>query len=327
MIHPVCIIGAGPAGIATAVELLDRGYRSEDIIILEKSGEVAHMIATKYPDEKPVLANYKNKMAECEGNLCIKDMSKQDFMDYMESTIEEKNLQVRYHQTVEKVVLLKNGQQWRIDTQEDSWIVDVVFVAIGNMTAPRSLGAPIDEKLNHLVHDDIQKIEDKHRKVLVVGGGDSASEYAQILCQRGHEVTLSYRKDKFIRQLPQNVEKITELIEQKRVVFHPSTEVKSIQATKNGPRAELSNGTFVDTDSVVTALGNEKPKAYLEKIGISLEMEDGGDFLESPVSGLFLVGDLASGPKGGSINYAFNSGVHAVEKACDLYLDCEIPAQ
>jgi thioredoxin reductase len=55
-------------------------------------------------------------------------------------------------------------------------------------------------------------------------------------------------------------------------------------------------------------------------------MEANEDFLESPVSGLFLVGDLASGPKGGSINYAFNSGVHAVEKACDLYLDCENPA-
>lgn len=327
MIHPVCIIGAGPAGIATAVELIGRGHRSEDIIILEKSGEVAHMIATKYPDEKPVFANYKNRMAECEGDLCIQDMSKQDFLDYMKNVIQEKELQVRYHQTVEKVVLLKNGQQWRIDTQEDSWIVDVVFVAIGNMTAPRSLSAPIDETLNHLIHDDIQKIEEKHKRVLVVGGGDSASEYAQILCERGHEVTLSYRKDKFIRQLPQNVEKITNLIDTERVIFHPSTEVKKIKALNEDPQVELSNGVSIEVDSVVTALGNERPKAYLEKIGISLEMEDGGDFLESPVSGLFLVGDLASGPKGGSINYAFNSGVHAVEKACDLYLDCEIPAQ
>lgn|GEM_PF-4348529 len=227
---------------------------------------------------------------------------------------------------MDKVVLLKNGQQWRIDTQEDSWVVDVVFVAIGNMTAPRNLGAPIDQKLSHLVHDDIQKIEEKHRHILVVGGGDSASEYAQILCKRGHEVSLSYRKDKFVRQLPQNVEKITKLITDEKVRFYPATEVKKISAVLEKPEVELSDGTLVKVDSIVTALGNERPKAYLEKIGIGLEMEANEDFLESPVSGLFLVGDLASGPKGGSINYAFNSGVHAVEKACDLYLDCENPA-
>ena len=69
VIHPVIIIGAGPAGIATAVEVLNRGYKKEDIIILEKSGEIAHMIAAKYPDEKPVLANYKERIAECIGDL------------------------------------------------------------------------------------------------------------------------------------------------------------------------------------------------------------------------------------------------------------------
>ena len=82
-IHNVVIIGAGPAGIATAIEALKNGIKAEDILILEKSGEIAHMINSKYPDEKPILANYKNKIADVTGGLSIPDMSKKEFIDFM----------------------------------------------------------------------------------------------------------------------------------------------------------------------------------------------------------------------------------------------------
>ncbi len=61
-IDPIVIIGAGPAGIATAIEAIKRGYKAENITILEKSGEVAHMIATKYPDENLCLQTTKKEL-------------------------------------------------------------------------------------------------------------------------------------------------------------------------------------------------------------------------------------------------------------------------
>src|SRR5690606_7658751 len=210
VIHPVIIIGAGPAGVATAVEVLNRGYNSSEVVVLEKSGEVAHMIAAKYPEEKPVLANYKERMAECIGDLCITDMSKQEFLDYLRETIAQNNLQIKFHQSVEKIVRLRNGQ-WRVDCVDDSWVGHVVFVAIGTMSAPRTLGVPVHEKATGLIFDDIQKISSQMKRVLVVGGGDSASEYAQILAARGHQVFLSYRKDSFARMIPVNATNITNL--------------------------------------------------------------------------------------------------------------------
>lgn len=322
VIHPVIIIGAGPAGIATAVEVLNRGYKANEVVVLEKSGEVAHMIAAKYPEEKPVLANYKERMAECIGDLCIKDMSKQEFLTYLKQVIQEKKLQIRYHQSVEKIVKLHNGQ-WRVDCADDSWVGNVVFVAIGNMSAPRTLGVPVAEAITDLIHDDIQSIKKESKRVLVVGGGDSAGEYAQILCERGHEVFLSYRKKSFARMLPQNLEKTTALIESGKIKYLPESVVTKIDAQNAQALVHFKGAEATAVNAIVTALGSERPKAYLDKIGIGVEMENGDDFQESEEGGLFLVGDLASGKSGGSINFAFNSGTKAVSKACSLYLDCD----
>lgn len=329
VIYPVCIIGAGPAGIATAVELLKRGYQAKDIVILEKSGEVAHMINSKYPEEKPVLANYKERMAECVGDLCITDMSKQDFLAYLKKVIKDKGLNIHYHQNVEKIVRMKNGREWRVDCQDDSWPVEVVFIAIGNMSTPRTLGISIDSLVTDMVVDDIQTLNTHdHFHVLVVGGGDSAVEYAAILEQRGHKVSLSYRKSDFTRLIPANLEKIHELIQNNKIEYLPNSVIKKISAFSEKNESLMMQVSFEGAatgvfNAVVTALGNERPKTYLQKIGIELGSETGQDFLEADSAGLFLVGDLASGKSGGSINFAFNSGTQAAAKACSLYLDCE----
>lgn len=322
VIHPVIIIGAGPAGIATAVEVMNRGYKAEDIIILEKSGEIAHMIAAKYPDEKPVLANYKERMAECVGDLCITDMTKPEFINYINQVVAEKKLSVYFHHSVEKIVKLKNGQ-WRVDASDDSWIANVVFVAIGNMSSARTLGVHIDAGVASAIHDDIQAIKLEQKNVLVVGGGDSAGEYAQILSQRGHDVWLSYRKDKFARMIPVNLEKTTALIAEGKIKFLANSIVSKISHKNSLCLVQFEGADAIEVDAVVTALGSDRPKAYLDKIGISVEKENGEDFQENEQGGIFLVGDLASGKSGGSINFAFNSGTKAVSKACSLYLDCD----
>jgi len=325
VIHPILIIGAGPAGIATAVEAMKRGFSADDILILEKSGEIAHMISAKYPDEKPVLANYKERMSECLGDLCIRDMSKPEFMSYMAQVVKERGLDVHFHEEVRKIVKLRN-KQFSVETNKDSYICDSVFVAIGNMSAPRTLGVRSDEQVDQRIFYDIQKVEKDYKKVLVVGGGDSAAEYAKILVDRGHEVTLSYRGEAgFARMLPANKEITLSLIEKKQLRFLAQSNIERVEAFEGKPlvvfkEAQHDKQSF---DALVTALGTEKPTRYLEAIGIQATHEGSELFSEAQLEGLFLVGDLASGRQGGSINFAFNSGVRAVAKACSLYLDCD----
>lgn len=321
IIYTSIVIGAGPAGIATATELINKGISSEDILVLERSSQVSNMVQTKYPDEKPVLANYKGKNSECIGELCITDMSKQDFQQYLQSKITEKSIQVFFNQDVQKIIKLKNGQ-WNVVTSSTTYLTNSVFIAIGNMSAPRTLDAVVDTVSQNLIHNDIQKITPALKNILVVGGGDTASEYAQILTARGHHVTLSYRKDKFSRMLSQNQENLEALINSGTVKFLAASLVLKVTKTPGGVHVTFNNASPIEVQGIVTALGSERPVAYLEKLGISLKTEAGEKYAENEKGGLFYIGDLASGVKGGSINLAFDSATEAVAEACSLYLDC-----
>lgn len=323
---PIIIIGAGPAGIATAIEAINRGYKPEDIIMLEKFGEIAHMINTKYPDEKPVLSNYKGRMAACLGDMCITNMTKKDFLDYLHDVVKKFKLHINFHQQVTKITKLKNGQ-FNVTTNHDSYIGSAIFVAIGNMAAPRTLGVPVDHNVKERLYFDIQNVNPDDKKIMVVGGGDSAAEYGKILSDRGHEVILSYRGTSFNRMIEQNAAHITELINSKKITYLAESQVAKIEHDNNTAKVHFKENKYspVLVSGVVVALGAERPSNYLNAIGISTEMESGEYFSESQMNGLFFVGDLASGKAGGSINFAFNSGVKAIEQACDMYLDCALP--
>ena len=324
MFQQVVILGAGPAGISTAVEAIKKGFRPEEILILEKFDEVAYMISSKYPEEKTVLANYKNKSADRMSGLHINDMTKQEFMSLMKDIVSEHNLNIKYNQKVGRISKLKNGQI-SIETANDVYLTNSLFIAIGTMSTPRTLSASIAESVSDKIFYDIQKIDTSMKKVLVVGGGDSAGEFAKLLFERGHSVSLSYRGETFEKMLPTNKEIILKLINDNKITFYPATNIEKIEARGDKPCVyfkELQGGT--EFDGLVTALGNEKPSNYLSTIGILMGNEGDEIFSASSLEGVFFVGDLASMKGGGTINIAFNSGVKAMVSACASYLDCKI---
>ena len=323
---PVVIIGAGPAGIAAAIEAMNRGFKAPEIIMIEKAGEIAYMISSKYPDEKPILANYKGRMAACLGDMCITDMTKKEFFDYLNDVVKKYELHINFHQQVKNIIKLKNGQ-FNVVTDQDTYTCNAVFVAIGNMAAPRTLGISIAPNIKHKLYFDIQNIALKDKKILVVGGGDSAAEYTKILCNRGHEVILSYRGLDFKRMIEQNALNTTELINEHKIIYLPESQVETIVDENESLSVVFKDKKYKDiiVNGIVVALGTERPSNYLNSIGINTVMETGEFFSESHMAGLFFVGDLASGKGGGSINFAFNSGVKAVTEACDMYLDCALP--
>lgn len=324
---PIVIIGAGPAGIATAIEAINRGYKPEDIIMLEKFGQIAHMINTKYPDEKPILSNYKGRMAACLGDMCITNMTKKEFFDYLHEVVDRFKLHINYNQQVKKITKLKNGQ-FNIETNNETYTCTAVFVAIGNMAAPRTLGVDVGPDSSLRLHFDIQNLSDDAKKILVVGGGDSAAEYSKIFSDRGYEVTLSYRGNDFTRMIDQNVVNTKALISNKKINYFNQSEVLKIDDHNGESLVYFKENKYppLKVNAVVVALGAERPNNYLSAIGIDTAMESGEFFSESNMAGLFCVGDLASGKGGGSINFAFNSGVKAIAEACNMYLDCELPA-
>lgn len=75
-------------------------------------------------------------------------------------------------------------------------------------------------------------------------------------------------------------------------------------------------------DYVVFALGGSTPENFLRTIGIEFNGKEPvlNEGYETNVPGMFLIGDLSAGTKGGSIIWAFNSANTAMRKIIEKYL-------
>ncbi|RMD51402.1 MAG: cbb3-type cytochrome oxidase assembly protein CcoS, partial [Ignavibacteria bacterium] len=193
--YEIIIIGAGPAGISMASEAVEAGIDSEKILLLEKAHEHSFTIKKYYPENKLVTANFKGFKAECTGTMCLIDSTKQETISYLDKTIADKNLTVHYNETVYKIDKDEDGI-FTIFTDKDQYRSKVVTIAVGILGKPNKPDYKIPASLKNKVLFDVTSEDIENSNVLVVGGGDSASEYAQYLKERGNNVTLSYRRDK-----------------------------------------------------------------------------------------------------------------------------------
>lgn len=322
----IVIIGAGPAGISMAVEAINAGISLDKILILEKAEEHSFTIKKYYPDNKLVTANYKGFAAACTGVMCLADSSKHETISYLDKAIEEHKLNVHYQENVYKIHKEKSGQKFVIYTDKNVYEAKVVVISVGILGKPNKPDYKIPVTLNEKVLFDVTSKEIKNAKVLVVGGGDSASEYCQYLHQLRNDVTLSYRKDSFSRMNDINKESLIALTETNEIKLKLSSNITSIDDENGNPKVNFSESEYEIYDFVVYALGGSTPENFLKLIGIEFDgpnpiLKEG---YETTIPGLFLTGDLSAGKKGGSIIWAFNSANTAIKKICSNYINCKI---
>lgn len=324
-LYEIVIIGAGPAGISLAVEAVESGVLPQNILILEKAPDHSWSIRKFYPEEKLVTANYKGNDVSCEGNLCLIDSSKDETLNYLSDAIKEHSLEVRYNHSADEIKKLRNGQ-YVVCSGEECFVTKTVGIAIGVMGRPNKPSYPIPKEVSSQVYYDISGSELFGKKILVVGGGDSASEYAQYLAQReGNQVFLSYRRDSFTRMNTINKKTLLQLSEQNKCALLMSTDILEIQKEDHGIKVIFKEAEPLIFDAIVYALGGTTPKNFLEAIGIKLTKEgpEVTNFFESKKKeGIFLLGDLSAGKGGGSINLAFNNSHKAMQEICHMYLGC-----
>src|SRR6266478_2776535 len=137
--YEMIIVGAGPAGISMAAEARTAGIPSEQILVLEKGNTHSWAIRKFYPDSKLVLANYKGIEAICSGVMCISDMSKAETLTYIDRTIEEYELSVRYNDAVNRIDPLAAGG-FTVGTSKGSYEARRCVIAIGILDKPNKPG-------------------------------------------------------------------------------------------------------------------------------------------------------------------------------------------
>src|SRR5437763_1314259 len=82
--YDLLIIGAGPAGMALAAEARTAGFEADRVLLLEKGMTHSWAIRQFYPEQKLTTANYKGFAAQCEGLLCITDMTKSETLAFFD---------------------------------------------------------------------------------------------------------------------------------------------------------------------------------------------------------------------------------------------------
>lgn len=113
-------------------------------------------------------------------------------------------------------------------------------------------------------------------RVVIVGGGYIAVEFATIFHGLGAQVTQLYRGDLFLRGFDADVRKVLADEMRKRGVdlrFH--ADVTHLDKTPEGIRATLTNGATLDADVILYATGRTPKTAGLglERIGVELDGE------------------------------------------------------
>lgn len=269
--YDVVVIGAGIAGITTAIYLKRYGY---DVLVIEKN----------YP------GGQLNKIGVIENYPGFEEIKGPDFSFHLYE--QAKKLEIPFlFSTVEKI---ETKEIKVIETSSDIIYADNIVLATGRN--PRRLGIELEEELlgrgiSYCATCDGPFFKDK--TVCVVGGGNSAIGEALFLARLAKEVHLFHRKS-FLRASKHLVEKIEKL---PNVHLHYESIITSLKQ-ENGA---LSAITFmqkneqktIETAGLFIYIGMDP--VYIKIDDPSIYTEDGfvlvNENMETKIKGVYACGD------------------------------------
>lgn len=313
-VYEMIIVGAGPAGIAAAVESYMLGVRN--ILMLEKDENHNATIRKYYKDNKRVDKDWKGQKVELDGNIYFLDGTKESTLDFFDELIKIHGVELKTHTEVSKIE--KNGDNLEVFIAGSSYLAKNVVVTIGRMGKPNKpdykIPASIKKRVGFTLDDCVG-----NEKVLVVGGGDSAIEYAVDL-SGSNEVSICYRRQTFRRANPTNQRDIANAIAHQEVRPILGVNISGLEDEDGKVKVIYDERDAEVYDRVIYAIGGTTPSAFLASSGI--KEEDGkpvhDENYETAIAGLFVAGDITQ-ESGGSIALGLN---HGYKIACHIKENC-----
>jgi thioredoxin reductase (NADPH) len=307
--YDLIIIGGGPGGIGTAVEAKALGL--EKVLLIEKSDNHSDTIRKFYKDNKRVDKNWQGQIVEMEGNVPFMDGTKESTIDFFDRQIDEHGIESRFRCGVESITKRSDGM-FDIRATCGVFVGRYVVIAIGRMGKPNKPTYPIPPSIRKYVNFNLDRCG-KDEKILIVGGGDSAVEYAVEL-SKSNTVILTYRRDAITRPNPTNRTAIAEAFEHGRVRPRLGIDIDSLENDGGKVKVHFADGSFEVFDRVIYAIGGTTPVDFLKSAGLQLDATGEpviAENLETSVPGIYIAGDIAF-KSGGSIAIALNHGYRIV---------------
>lgn len=261
----VVIVGAGPAGFSASLAARSHGLRFATLEQEAFGGAIVHhprgKILVTEPVELPLV-----------GRVRIRETSKESLLAFWQRVRRDTGIAIRERERVEAIRPADGG--FEVRTARGLLHARAVVLAVGRRGTPRKLEVP-GESSSKVVYRLSDAEQYRGRRVLVVGGGDSALEAAVMLAETpGTEVTLCYRGQAFSRARRGNREKLERARAAGRVRVLLETTLEEIEPDRVRVRAGGAERAFAN-DTVIACVGGVLPKDFLAAVGVRTETRFG----------------------------------------------------
>ena len=263
----VVIIGAGPAGLAAAIQLQRQGIQP---LILERD-QIGGLLNNAYWIE-----NYPG---------FVDGITGADLADRIHHQAER--LGVTIHQEEVQSVEYE-GDLFRIVTNIREISSEILVAATGTKAINLSQGVNTPNLEGKILSEVFPLLNEKGKFILIVGAGDAALDYALNLARHNH-VTLLNRGTE-IKGLPLLWDRVQE---NDSINYFSEVEIKKIDILDTGKIAVVAKSGTQESnfsvDYLLTAIGREPELGFADRELLKRV----GELQNKKV--LFLIGDLKNG--------------------------------
>ena len=303
------IIGAGPIGLACAIEAQRAGL---SYVILEKGCLVNSLY--HYPQNMTFFSTSERLEI---GNVPFISNSpkptRSEALEYYRRVCTSWKLNVKLYEKVEEVK--KEGTTFQIKTSKGNYQSKVVILALGFYDLPYLLNVE-GEQLPKVKHYYDEPHPYFGQKVAVIGAANSAVDVALETWRKGAEVTMIIRESAIRESVKYWVKPdIENRIKEGSIKVFFNSEIVSI--TPNAIEISTPVGNeIIENDFVLAMTGYQPPFDFMKSIGITFHEDEyhtpvyDEETMESNVTNLYLAGVVCGGLKTNKW-FIENSRVHA----------------
>ncbi|MEM9082689.1 MAG: NAD(P)-binding domain-containing protein [Planctomycetota bacterium] len=303
-IFDLAIIGAGPIGI----ELHALAKQAGLSVVHIEAQQIGHTISWYAPGTHFFSSPERIQIAGVPLVTLNQDKAtREEYLQYLRQVTAMFELPIHTFEPVTQIVRpdeSTNGH-FTIHTApisgDRSFHAKHVALCTGDMHAPRLLGVP-GEDLPHVDH----YLRDPHnyfdRRVLIVGGKNSAVEAAIRLYRTGAHVTLSHRQPEISGRVKYWLRpELLSLFKSERIRYLPNTTPKRFTAQGAELASVTTNETiFAQADNILALTGYVQDTSLFQQVGINLVGETRSPdhnrgTMQTNIDRLFVAGTATAG--------------------------------
>ncbi|TDM15476.1 YpdA family putative bacillithiol disulfide reductase [Macrococcus bovicus] len=308
------IIGAGPCGLSAAIEQNRQGIEN---LIIEK-GNVVEAIYN-YPTHQTFFSS-SDKLAIGDVPFIVEEHKprRNQALVYYREVVKHHQLNINTREEVLSVT--KEDDRFIVRTSKASYACTYLTVATGYYGQHNTLDVPGAERAK--VHHYFKEAHPFfNKKVLIIGGKNSAVDAAIELEKAGAEVTVIYRGSGYSKSVKPWILPIFDgLVRSEKIKMYFNAQLNEITADTVTFSVAGEEQT-IQNDDVFAMIGYHPDYDFLQAMGMDLVTTEYGtapkfnpETMETNVNNLYIAGVIAAGNDANSIfieNGKFHGGLIA----------------